>query len=236
MMRESQSRRVAGSRSQGLVIEARLRRERERLDRRTHADKLRQIRIAADRAHAAEIANQIERERAVVARELATKNSKRLGSKPKNFAVVKANRDALRKAEEQSVEGALLAKLFRDDAARFRFEAKMWKRACELKLLEMSGETIGPPDAKFPDHVWELFYSGWPLVTGTIADGTLKEVGRETIFEWCYGNYLCEDDDPRYSRPLLVTQNEYDRVVEAFKTLFERLPPSDTFSNNLAGA
>jgi hypothetical protein len=143
--------------------------------------------------------------------------------------LAKARRDALRKAEQQSVEGSYLSKIFRDDADQFLLEVKMWMEACELKLLELSGRTIGP-DARFPMEVWELFYSGVP-----IFDENLKEAGRETIIEWCYGNYLCEDDDPRYGRPLLVTQIEYDRVVEAFKTLFERLHPVSA-SNNLARA
>jgi hypothetical protein len=131
----------------------------------------------------------------------------------KDFTAIKAKRDALRNSEMQSVEGSFLAKLFVDDAAQFLFEAREQIRACEFKLLELSG---GAPDLDetFPVPVLEMMFCGSPIV-----DENFKEVGRQTIIEWCYGAYLYS---PHYSRPLLISQSVHDGILEKFKSIYER--------------
>jgi hypothetical protein len=196
------------------------------------AEEARQIKMAAEKKKAAETEARLTAERNESAQARLASGIKGIAiarhsndRRVKDFSTIKARRDALRKAEQQSVEGACLNKIFRDDADQFLFEARTWMRACEMKLLELSGGEIDP-DAKFPYSVLELFFDGFQIV-----DENLKETGRETIIEWCFYSY--EDDSRHYCRPLLVTPIEYAGVLTAFKTLFERFQHTVSASNNL---
>jgi hypothetical protein len=204
--------------SQQLVALRTLEIQRERAAARLLAAEARQTKMATEKMKTADAEAQLAEARLAVERVGARKVD---GCLLKDFFSIKTKRDAMRKAEGLAVDGACLNKMFADDACQYRLQARTLIKACQLKLLQLSGEAINP-DIKFPDFVWKLFHSGWPLVTGTIADGTLKEVGRETIFGWCYEMYLCEDSGPAFRRPLLITQSEYDCILETFKTLFER--------------
>jgi hypothetical protein len=217
--------------SQRLVALRTLELQHERAATRTLAAEARQIKMATEKMKAVEAEAWIAEARLAAKRAGIRKVVQYNGCllpvtqtgerRPlvKDFTSIKAKRDAMRKVEEQSVEGAFLAKLFRDDADQFLFETREWIRGCKHKLLELSGGTPNL-DEMFPVPVLELIIHGTPIV-----DETLKEVGRQTIIEWCCGAYLYgaySPDGSHYSRPLLITQGVYDSILEEFKTLFEQ--------------